>query len=199
MNESANIYLLMNSASILLARATLQSPPDAPNMQMQVTDGRADDVVQADVVQAVPLDASSPVRLGRVILRRGNRIVLDPIRTLGQEVRQNLRVPVDFESFAYPENGGKARVKADNLSSGGVAFYSSFVFAPHERFEIVIPITTEPLVVWCQTLRSKPYMEQVSFYAAQFTDLIREEESMIREAVFSVQVNQKASLFGSRA
>ncbi len=197
-NNSSNIYLLMNTSSIVLARAALQSPPDAPNMQFQITDGRADDVVAAELVQAVPLETAMQPRLARVILRRGNRIVLDPIRLLGNEARQNLRVPVDFESFVYPMEGGRAPIKAIDLSCGGIAFYCPYPFEPHDRFEIVIPITSEPLLVCCECLRVKPYMGQVNFYAAAFSDLIHDLEAKIREAVFSVQLRQKDSILGNR-
>lgn len=198
MNAASNIYLLMNTSSIVLARAALQSPPDAPNMQFQITDGRADDVVAAELIQAVPLDTSMQSRLARVILRRGNRIVLEPIRPLGDEARQNLRVPVDFESYVYPMEGGRALLKANDLSCGGIAFYCPYPFQPHDRFEIVIPITSEPLLVWCECLRVKPYMGPLNFYAAAFTDLIHDLESRIREAVFSVQLQQKDSVLGNR-
>ncbi len=197
-SPSSNIYLLMNSSSIVLARAALSSPPDAPNMQFQITDGRADDVVAAELVQAVPLDPQQRSRLARVILRRGNRIVLEPIRLLGDEARQNLRVPSDFESFAYPMDGGRTLIKANDLSCGGIAFYCPYPFAVHERFEIVIPITAEPLLVWCECLRVKPYMDPVNFYAAAFVDLIHDLEAKIREAVFSVQLRQKDSVLGNR-
>lgn len=200
MTDSAlsNVVLLLNSSSILLGRGLLQSPPDAPNMQIQVIDGLVDDLVRAELLQAVPQDTGTAPRLGRIILRRGNRIVLEPLRILGDEARQNLRVPVDFDSFVYPERGGRAVIKADNLSSSGIAFFTTFRFQPHDRFEIVIPITSEPLLVWGEILRSRPYTGPVSQYAAAFSDLINDEEVKIREAVFSVQIRQKASILGDR-
>ena len=196
--DISNVVLLLNSSSILLGRGLLQSPPDAPNMQIQVVDGLVDDLVQAELLQAVPQDTATAPRLGRIILRRGNRIVLEPLRILGDETRQNLRVPVDFESFVYPDGGRRAVIKADNTSSSGIAFYTTYRFAPHERFEIVIPITSEPLLVWGEILRQKPYTGPVSLYAAAFSDLINDEEVKIREAVFSVQIRQKASILGDR-
>jgi len=197
-SDISNIVLLLNSSSILLGRGLLQSPPNAPNMQIQVIDGLVDDLVQAGLLQAVPQDTANPPRLGRIILRRGNRIVLEPLRVLGDETRQNLRVPVDFESFVYPDGGGRAVIKAENLSSSGVAFYTTCRFEPHDRFQIVIPITTEPLLVWGEILRHQPYTGPVSLYAAAFSDLINDEQVKIRQPVFSVQIRQKSSLLGDR-
>lgn len=193
-----SLVLLLNTSSILLGKGILQSPPGAPNMQIQVTDGLVDNLVQAELLQAVPQDTAAPPRLGRIILRRGQRIVLEPIRVLGDEARQNLRVPVDFESFVYPESGGRAVIKGDNLSSSGIAFYTNFRFQPYDRFQVVIPITSEPLLVWGEILRLKPSAGPVSLYAARFSDLINDEEVKIREAVFSVQIRQKAAIFSGR-
>ncbi len=196
-DQYPNICLLLNSASILLARGTVQSPPDAPNIQLQITDGDPDAVVQAGLVQAIPVNAQHRAKLGQVILRRGNKIVLGPIRDLNEAARQNLRVPVSFETFLYPVRGGRARAKAHDLSCGGIAFYTSCHLELRERFEIVIPITTEPLLARAECLREGPCPDAGHFYAAQFPDLCHDEEAMIREAVFSVQLEQKASLQGS--
>ena len=190
--------LLFSASSTLLGRGILQTPPDAPNMQIQVIDGQVDNLVQAELLQVVPQDAGASARLGRIILRRGSRIVLEPLRVLDDGARQNLRVPVDFDSFAYPESGGRAVIKACNISSGGIAFYSNYRFQLHDRFEIVIPITSEPLVVWGEILRLKPYTGPFFMYAAAFSDLIYDEEVKIREAVFSVQLQQKASAFSDQ-
>jgi len=141
-----------------------------------------------------PLEENEPTRQGRVILRRGKLIVLDPLKApvaVGEDLRKNLRMPVYFESLIYFQGGGRALIRADNLSCGGIAFYSTAELAVHEIFEIVIPITTEsPSILSAEVLRCKPYVAQVKFYAAQFVDLIREEEARVREAVFHVQLRR---------
>ncbi len=184
-------YLLMSTDSKLLARGELISPPDSINMQINITEGSVADVIAAETVQAISLNDQFPMRLGRVILRRGRLVVLDPLRELSASLRQNLRMPVDFESFVYPRGGGRARIRAEDLSCGGVAFYTAWDFALRERFEIVIPITEEaPLLLNAEVLRQTPY-GPLKKYAAQFVDLIHDEEARIREAVFYVQLHQK--------
>ena len=57
-----------------------------------------------------------------------------------------------------------------------------------DRVEVVIPITrVAPLLMVCQILR-KTQEDHAKFYAAKFLNLLSEQESMIREAVFSVQL-----------
>ncbi len=184
-------YLLMTSESQLLARGELTSPPDAHNMQITVTDGDVDALVEAETLQAVPVRDDHPTRLGRIILRRGRQIVLEPLRDLSASVRQNLRMPVDFESFVYPRSGGRAPIRALDLSCGGIAFCTARRFAPHEVFEVVIPITEEaPLIVEAEILRELPF-DALMKYASQFVNLIHDQEARIREAVFQVQISHK--------
>lgn len=190
--ERGAVYLLMNSSSILLAQAELKGAPDAPNLQFYIVKGRPEDVVAAEVVQAIPSDVDLPVHLGRVILRRGRQIVLEPLRELGAEVRQNLRMPVDFESYVYPQGGGRAPIRAHDLSCGGIAFYTAWPFAPREIFEVVIPITEGgPLIVNAEILREKPGNGPEKLYASAFVNLIHDEEALIREAVFNVQLEYR--------
>lgn len=196
-DNGVTVCLLMDRNSRFLARGELSGPIDAPNLQIKIIEGLADDVVTAEIIQVIPKDQKMLIQLGRVIYRRGNAVVLEPMRELGSRVRQNLRMPVDFESFAYPLTGGRAQIKSVDLSCGGIAFHASHAFEPREIFEIVIPITEEgPLLLTCELLRSAPNGESSTFYAARFIDLLPEEEAMVREAVFNVQldtVNKKTA------
>lgn len=186
--------LLMSAGSNLLARGEIESPPDAHNIQVRVTEGDPGVVVDAGRVNVVPLEENEPTRQGQVILRRGKLLVLEPMKSVlvdGEDLRRNLRMPVYFESLIYFESGGRALIRADNLSCGGIAFYSTAELSLHERFEIVIPITSEaPSILTAEVLRCKPYVAQVKFYAAQFVELLREEEARVREAVFHVQLRR---------
>ena len=56
--------------------------------------------------------------------------------------------------------------------------------------QIVIPVTSQPLLVDIKILRERPSPEPIPLYAAAFTDLIHDQETMIREAVFSIQLRQ---------
>ena len=57
--------------------------------------------------------------------------------------------------------------------------------------EVVIPVTSQPLVLRMKILRRRSSSRKEPLYAAQFVDLLREEESMVREAVFSIQLQKK--------
>ena len=57
-----------------------------------------------------------------------------------------------------------------------------------ETAQVVIPVTAQPLVLTLRILRIQSTREGETFYAARFIDLLREEESMVREAVFNLQL-----------
>ena len=125
--------------------------------------------------------------------RRGNVVSIQSVRELGEDVRRNLRMPVRFESYLYPRSDawkGRIPVLSNDLSCGGVAFFCAHKLEPGERNQIVIPVTSQPLLVDIKILRERPSPEPIPLYAAAFTDLIHDQETMIREAVFSIQLRQ---------
>ena len=183
------VYLIMDKDSHILAKGDLDGELTDRNLQMKIVEGTADSVVQAELVQVISSESRDPLLMGQVIMRRGNLVVLEPLRKLGEEVRRNFRMPVSFDSFLYLPEGGRYPIRSVDLSCGGIAFYCTGVFEIGARYEIVIPITLEsPLIVNCQILRAEPYEGVIMFYACKFVDIIDDEETVIREAVFNVQL-----------
>lgn len=189
--------LLLDSKYAPLARGLLESPPDAQNLQIRILDDKADEVFLHEVIQVVSMKADEPARLGRIIRRRDDTMVLEPLRALGAEVRQNLRIPVRFDSFVYPITGdwkGRIPVISRDLSCGGISFYSAFDFAKGEQLEIIVPITSNPLILKCEILNLRPSGSAMRLYAAKFVDMIDDEETLVREAAFSVQLQNRADV-----
>jgi len=181
----------MSAHSNLLARGELNSPPGSANIQLTVTDGRTDAVVEEGLIYVIPQDDTVKAWSGRVILRRGNRVVLEPLKELGAEARQKLRVPVRFESFAYPQPGGRVPILSNDLSCGGISFYAVHSFALHELFQVVVPITDEgPLLLDAEILRREE-QGRVTLYASRFSNLCPDEEARVQSAVFQVQIEER--------
>ena len=188
--------LLLDGNSNLIARGLLLSPPEAELIQVQVIDAHAEDVAALTILQVVAAgDNSQPARLGRVLRCQNNILILEPLRELGAKVRQNLRVPVEFESFLYPlypRRGKRCAIRSYDLSCGGIAFYANSKFYPGNKFEVVIPITRPaPLILKAELLRVCPSQREWPMYAAKFIQMIPDLEHKVREAVFSVQLRNK--------
>lgn len=193
--ERRERYLLVDSRHTPLARAVLESPPTAESWQILVLDDKIENVMEHELVQMVGMGDTPQSLLGRIVSRREDRITVEPLRKLGEDLRQNLRMPVAFDSFIYPLETsrlkGRRPVRSHDLSCGGVAFFCNERLAIGDQFEVVIPITQEPLVLRCQVLRPRPSNDpDRQLYATKFIDLCPGEESMVREAVFSVQLDE---------
>lgn len=118
---------------------------------------------------------------------RGGDIGADP------NMRQNLRVPLHLETFLYPLNNswvGRRKVTVYDLSCGGIAFFSDIPYQIGEALEVLVPVTSKPLLVQGSILRQEFLADSRTLYAAKFINLCEGEEAMIREAVFSTQIKQ---------
>ena len=190
-DSSAGIYLLMDSGSRMLARGRLKNVPGSENLNIVLIEGGGERLAEAGVIQAVPQDKSLPVQMTRVLNCWNDMVTLEPMRELGAEVRRNFRVPVRFESFVYPKSiRGRAPMTSVDLSCGGVAFYSPFPFRIGDRFEVVLPMTSEgPLLLTAEILRVHLEPDGQNLYACKFVDMIDDEEALAREAVFAIQLD----------
>ena len=120
-------------------------------------------------------------------------MVIQPTAALGPAARENLRILTDFESVMYPVTGhwrGQRTFKTKDLSCGGIAFWIDKPLEAREIVEMVLPVTDSPLIVKTQVLRQlEDDTSEMPLYASKFVDLIQDEETMIRKAVFSIQID----------
>ena len=182
--------MLLSSASALLGRGILKSKPEDKEILVTMTSGDPYAIPSSEVLQIVPTVGGLPPLVGRLVSSRDDDLTLEHLRGIGAAMRKSFRMPVDFESFFYYKAGGRAPVRALNLSCGGVAVCSAAKLEVGEVCEIVIPITSEgPLILDCEILRSQPYGGPIQSYAAKFVDLIPDQEAMLQEAVFQTQMD----------
>ena len=116
-------------------------------------------------------------------------------KTLDEDVRKHLRVPVKFDTFIFSQTRawrGRRKAVSEDLSADGIAFCTEQKLAEGERLEIIIPITEQPLVVQCRILRKRSNPDGGTLYACKFINLCNNEEAMIREAVFNTQLAQRS-------
>lgn len=194
--KQGKLYALLDSRNAVLTQGRLENPPDAPDWQVRVPEDKISAVMEHEEIQLVPIDGDGDALLGRVRRNRNDLIVLQKLHSLGSEMRQNLRMPTHFQSFIYPVSGGwkgRRQAEANDLSCGGVAFFCAQQLEDGEVVELVVPITSEPLILKCQVLRRRPSdRKDEVLYAAKFVEMCDDEEMIVREAVFSVQVRSRA-------
>ena len=186
------LYLILDSKGTPLANALLVSPPDAEMLQIEVLNGKVEDVAAHREIQLIGIDDSTPNRVGVIVRQREDQLVIQPTAALDANARENLRILTTFSSVMYPVSGrwkGQKNVKGKDLSCGGVAFYSDCRLENREIVELVLPVTHQPLVVTTEVIRAVEDEGAQPLYASKFVDLIQDEEALIRKAVFSIQID----------
>ena len=189
-----SLYLMLDSKGSPIARGRVQGNTSGQYWQIQVEDGKIDKVLEHKKLKLLSVMDAGPSYEGVIVRSRNDMIQLE-VTKLDQDagdMRKNLRVVARFRSLIYPLSGswkGRREVESNDLSCGGVAFYTNHSLQAGERLEIVIPVTSEPLVLKCQVLRLRPTERPSSvLYAAKFVDMCEDEETVLREAVFNLQL-----------
>ena len=189
-----SLYLMLDSKGNPIARGRVQGNTSGQYWQIQVEDGKIDKVLEHKKLKLLSILDAGPSYEGTIVRSRNDMIQLE-ITKLDQDagdMRKNLRVVARFKSLIYPLSGswkGRREIEANDLSCGGVAFFTDHSLQAGEQLEIVIPVTSEPLVLKCQVLRLRPTERASSvLYAAKFVDMCEDEETFLREAVFNLQL-----------
>lgn len=190
-NQDSSTYLILDSSNTPLAHGKMETPLGSTPMRMLVLEAKVDDVMEHGEVNLVGMGSSDLPMRCRVLRQRGDRVLLEKLGTLDGELRRNLRVPVQFDTFLYPLDGawtGRRTARSLDLSCGGIAFLAEDGLELHDRAEIVVVPTEEPVLLRCEVLRKQEREGGAFFYATKFVDMCEDEEVAVREAVFSLQL-----------
>lgn len=201
-----SLYLMLDSRGRPIARGRVQGRTDGPYWQIQVEDGKIDEILEHKKLKLLSIMDTGPSYEGIIVRSRNDMIQLEVAKLAPDtgDMRKNLRVAVRFKSFIYPVNGswaGRREIESNDLSAGGIAFFTDDSLRIGEQLEIVIPVTSQPLVVRGQVLRMRR-TEQAAvplMYACKFLDLCNDEESMLRESVFNLQLRGRPKPSGHGA
>ena len=192
MNE--RIYLLLNDEDVPVARGLLTTAPDADELRVKVLDGDIDeieDLAPHKLVTLVGMLQTMATLHGEVVGASRDVLKLRTVESK-EDVRDMLRVKVAFDTLIYPIDGqwsGRRKVEFIDLSCGGIAFFCDEPMQRGEQLEVVIPVTPQPLVMRCKILRTWE-KEGRTCCAAKFVNMCHDEEKLICEAVFSIQLSQ---------
>lgn len=190
-----SLYLMLDSKGNPIARGRVQGNTGGQYWQIQVEDGKIDEILEHKKLLLLSMMDSEPSYQGIIVRSRNDMIQLEvtKVERDSNDMRKNLRVSVHFKSVIYPLTGlwkGRRAIESNDLSCGGVAFFTDHSLQVGEQLEIVIPVTSQPLVVRCQVLRMRPTETAAVpiMYAAKFVDLCNDEETLLRESVFNLQL-----------
>ena len=187
-----NKYLVTDGHGNAVAKGTARHGSGEKVLRLQLEEGDIQKVMEHTCVTLVSDSEAVPALEGLIVGREGEAILLEPVCTLEPTLRKNLRIPIRFSSYLYLDDGrrGRAPITSYDLSCGGLAFFCSQELELDEVVQVVIPVTSQPLLLHLKILRRHPTPEGATLYGGKFLDLLREEESMVREAVFSIQLKK---------
>lgn len=192
---SDNVYLLLNDEKVPIGQCILMTAHDAPQLRARILNGDVDELEKATLHKLVTLVGTlqtMPTLQGEVVGSAYDDLKIRRVAS-EEDVREMLRVDVSFDSLIYPVDGkwkGKRKVEFIDLSCGGIAFYCEEEMQRGDQFELVIPVTPKPLLMRCQVLRTREKNDR-RCYAAKFVDMCHDEEKLICEAVFGIQLSQQ--------
>lgn len=188
-------YLLLDANSTPVARVSV-SDTESEQWVLKVQEWKRKLRLDNVIVQLVPMDSEDIGILARSSGCKNDLILVEKIREEdGKHMRQNLRMPISFKSHMYPVTGswvGRRDIIGKDLSSGGVAFYCKEPLYKGEIVELVVPVNGEPLLLRCEVLRGLREDDTLYFFAGRFVEICNDEESQVRETVFSIQLERRA-------
>ncbi|MGI6255461.1 MAG: PilZ domain-containing protein [Acutalibacter sp.] len=168
-------YLILDVEKRPLTYGELLDPPGTEQFRIRLPADRLETVMEQATVQLIGISEGAGVLMGQVLDSRGDDVaVIRKLQSLDENLRQNLRMPVKFHTFLYPVTGtwkGRREAESRDLSCGGIGFVCGERLEEDESLEVVIPITTQPLVVPCRILRVREEENGGYFYAAKFSNL----------------------------
>ena len=191
-NEEENKWMLFDPAYTLIAQAELESKRGDCIAVLRPEGGKdkIKEAMQMRIVFFSWIEDPNVIYRGEVTSRRSGRLYLENVTRMKPDTGHHLRVRMDFHSKLLCARNGKmfrSPIVSFDLTAGGIAFFSPAELEIGEECEVVIPVTTEMLVVKMKILRSELATAKEWKYAARFVDLSNEEETMIRQAIFSEQ------------
>lgn len=192
-NQNSGRYQLLNSDRAPLAYGEMENPAETGELRIRIPQDKIRAVLRQENVWLVKEGEDTQEFFKRVVGSEGDMICLGE-QDLGRSLRQNLRIPTNFDTFVYPLGNdwkGRRQVTSYDLSCGGIAFFSDCPFKIGDKLEVVIPATPKPLVLAGEVIRQETTEDGQTLYALKFTNLCDGEEAMVREEVFSIQLRQR--------
>lgn len=188
--EEENLWMLFDPAYTLVDQAVLESKRGDCVAVLHPVGENIKEAMQMHIVLFSWAEDPSLIYRGEVVSRRAGRLYLENVTRMEPETGHHLRVRMEFHSKLLRMQEGRmtrSPIVSFDLSAGGIAFFSPAELEIGEECEIVIPVTSVMMVVRMRILRAEVVTGQKWKYSACFLDLSNEEETMIRQAIFSEQ------------
>lgn len=121
---------------------------------------------------------------GHVIQIDNDIMEFEAEELIGPHLRRHLRIPIMMSTYIYPTDAHEPRraVITHDVSCGGIAIYAHTPLRVGFTFQIAIPFSKPPLLLYAKIIRV--ISEEQQLYACEFYDLLAQEEALLQEGIF---------------
>ncbi len=128
----------------------------------------------------------------KVFQIKEGKLFVENLKNITAELRSDLKMKVSYKSTVRSLEGLSrinVDVQARDISCGGFCFETEKDLMTTELYETVIPITKEPIVLKFRIIRKIfDKGKNVYVYGCCFVDLKINEERILRQAIFRLQM-----------
>ncbi len=193
-------YLILSENDMVLCEAVLEKS-GADKMVMKVKDS-AKSLKDLAMVKFHKMQSYAETYQGHILSISGNTVTINKVVNISAQMRSELKVKIRFEThltkitmLGEVENQMSIPVVSRDISCGGICFLAKTDLDTQSTYEIVIPITSEPILADLKVVRKEFVPEENIFiYGAKFIDFNINGERMLREAVFKLQMRYRKSM-----
>ena len=193
-------YLILSENDMVLCEAVLEKS-GADKMVMKVKDS-AKSLKDLAMVKLHKMQSYAETYQGHILSISGNTVTINKVVNISAQMRSELKVKIRFEThltkitmLGEVENQMSIPVVSRDISCGGICFLAKTDLDTQSTYEIVIPITSEPILADLKVVRKEFVPEENIFiYGAKFIDFNINGERMLREAVFKLQMRYRKSM-----
>mgnify|MGYP001623098042 CR=1 FL=1 len=193
-------YLILSENDMVLCEAVLEKS-SADTVVMKVKDS-VKSLKDLEIVKFHKMQSYAETYQGHILDISGLTVTINKVVNVSAQMRSELKVKIRFETqkkkitmLGEVENQTSVPVVSRDISCGGICFLTKTDLDTESTYEIVIPITSEPILADLKIVRKEFIPEENMFiYGSKFIDFNVNGERMLREAVFKLQMRYRKSM-----
>ena len=190
-------YLILSENDMVLCEAILVDS-GADKVVMQVNEN-IKSLGGLEVVKFHKMQSYAETYQGHIAQVTANTVTINNVVNISAQMRSELKVKIRFEThltkvsvLGEVENQGSIPIVSRDISCGGICFMAKADLDVEDTYEIVIPITAEPILADLKIVRKEFLPEEKLFvYGSKFIDFNIHGERILREAVFKLQMRHR--------
>ncbi len=151
-----------------------------------------------ELIKFHKMQSYAEIYQGKITEIKGNLLSLSEVVNISAKMRNEIKIKIRIDTKLiqlFPEEEEKIPISipitTNDISCGGIGFVSKADLDKENKYEVVIHVTSDAIVVDLDIVRKEFQPEQNQYvYGSKFSDLNIVEERMLREAIFRLQMRR---------